>query len=375
MKILILNYEFPPLGGGASPVCHEIAKEYVKLGHSVDVVTMDFKGLPEYEVIDGIDIHRVKCFRKKAEVCSTHEMFSYVISAIAFLNNHLKGKKYDTCHCHFIIPTGVTALWIKKRFGINYVITTHGSDVPGYNPDRFGFEHHFTRPLLKMICKNAKGICSPSLYLSNLIKENIGHFNIKHIPNGIDLNNFKLDLSKPKGNIILSTGRLLKRKGFQTLIKAVHDVNLPFEVHIAGDGPYRNELMNMARGSKTKIVFHGWIEKGSRKLLGLYEKALIYVLASSNENASIALLEAMAAKTVVITTNVSGCPETVGDTGFLIDYDDDGRLREILVMLSKHPAMIKEYSEKAHERLLDNFLWDKIIQDYIQLLSKANDCE
>ena len=34
MKILILNYEFPPLGGGASPVSYEIAKGYTKLGHN-----------------------------------------------------------------------------------------------------------------------------------------------------------------------------------------------------------------------------------------------------------------------------------------------------------------------------------------------------
>lgn len=368
MNILVLNYEFPPLGGGASPVCHEIAKGYVKLGHFVDVVTMGFKGLPEYEIVDKIGVYRVRSIRKKAEVCETHEMLSYVMSAIVFLNRHLNNKSYDICHCHFIVPTGPVALWAKKKFQLDYVITAHGSDVPGYNPDRFGFEHHFTKPLLKAICKNAKEMCSPSLYLSNLIKTNVGDFNIKHIPNGIDLNNFKLDLSKPKESIILSTGRLLKRKGFHTLIKAVHGAELPFEVHIAGDGPYRNELMNMARGSKTKIVFHGWIEKGSRKLLELYEKALIFVLPSSRENASIALLEAMAAKTVVITTNVSGCPETVGDAGFLIDYDDDGRLREILITLSKDPARIKEFSEKAHERLLDNFLWDKIIHDYVEVL-------
>ena len=37
-KILVLNYEFPPLGGGASPVSYEIARGYVKLGQKVDVV-------------------------------------------------------------------------------------------------------------------------------------------------------------------------------------------------------------------------------------------------------------------------------------------------------------------------------------------------
>ena len=48
-KILMLNYEFPPLGGGASPVSYSIAKGYVSLGHSVTVVTMGFHSLAAFE--------------------------------------------------------------------------------------------------------------------------------------------------------------------------------------------------------------------------------------------------------------------------------------------------------------------------------------
>jgi glycosyltransferase involved in cell wall biosynthesis len=369
MNILVLNYEFPPLGGGAAPVSHEISKGYVGLGHSVDVITMHYKGLPSFEIIDGIYVHRINCLRKKKELCETYEMLSFIFSAMFFLRNFMKVKRYDICHCHFIIPTGILALWVKKYFGLDYVVTCHGSDIPGYNPDRFQLQHKFTKPLLQIICNNSKQVCSPSLYLSELTKKNIGCFDIKHIPNGIDLSNFQLDLSRPKKNIILSTGRLLKRKGFHTLIKAVHGVALPFEVHIAGDGPYRKELEQMAQGSKTKIVFHGWIEKGSMELLALYERASIYVLASSRENASISLLEGMAAKTVVITTNVSGCPETVGDVGFLIDYDDSKRLQEILTMLSARPQIIKIFSEKAYRRVTDKFLWDKIIDHYIKVMA------
>ena len=119
MRILMLNYEFPPLGGGASPVSYEIAKGLVELGHSVDVVTMGFKGLPSFECIDGINVYRVRCLRSKKEICKSYEMLSYVISAKLFLGRFLKKHKYDICHCHFIIPTGIVALWVKKKFGID----------------------------------------------------------------------------------------------------------------------------------------------------------------------------------------------------------------------------------------------------------------
>ena len=227
----------------------------------------------------------------------------------------------------------------------------------------------FARPLLRLVVQNAKAVCSPSQYLKDLIRRETGLQEIQHIPNGIDLDNFKLDLSRPKENIILSTGRLLKRKGFHTLIRAVHDIDLPFEVHIAGDGPYRKNLEEMAKGSKTKIVFHGWVDKRSGELFELYEKASIFSLVSERENASISLLEGMAARSVIISTNVTGCPETVGDAGFLIDYDDAEKLREILIMLSESPETIQEYSGKSHTRLINNFLWDTIILDYQKLFS------
>ena len=368
-NILILNYEFPPLGGGASPVSYEIAKRYVEKGLNVDVITMGYRDLPSFEVTEGISVYRVNCLRKKKETCETHEMISYVISAILFIRKNIDVKKYDICHCHFLIPTGLVALYMKKLFKLNYIVTIHGSDVPGYNSDRFKFEHHFTKPLLKIVGKNAKHICSPSIYLMKLAEHRIGVLNYIHVPNGIDLDAFKLDLSTPKERIILSTGRLLERKGFHTLIRAVKDIELPYEVHIAGDGPYRKQLESLAKQSKTKIVFHGWLEKGTQELKSLYEKASIYVLASSKENASIALLEGMAARCVVITTNVSGCPETVGNAGFVIDFDDDVRLKQILLALSNDSSMVYDYSNKAYNRLRSCFLWDKSMDKYLTALS------
>jgi glycosyltransferase involved in cell wall biosynthesis len=369
MNILVLNYEFPPLGGGASQVSYEIAKQYIQKGHQVDVVTMGFGDLPDFEVTSGIRVFRVKSLRKKKETCETHEMVSYVISAINFIRKNIDVKKYDICHCHFLIPTGLVALYLKNRFDLDFLVTIHGSDIPGFNPDRFKLEHFFTKPLLRRVSQKAKVIVSPSIYLKDLASQNIGIENIIHIPNGIDLDEFKLDHDKPKEQIILSTGRLLERKGFQTLIRAVKNVSLPCEVHIVGDGPYRSQLEALAVSSETKIHFDGWVEKGSQTLLDLYERAAIYVLVSARENASIALLEGMAAKCVMITTNVSGCPETIGDSGFLIDYDDDSTLQEILIDICHDPKKLQEYSHKSYQRLVENFLWEKSVDKYLSLLS------
>lgn len=365
MRILILNYEFPPLGGGASPVSYEIAKGYVKLGHEVDVVTMGYKDLPSYEEKDKIKIHRIKCLRSKKEICHPWEQLTYIISAKRFLKKHMKTNNYDICHCHFIIPTGIVALWLKKKFGVPYIITAHGSDVPGYNPDRFKLLHKFTKSSLKKICKEAKFIVSPSRYLLSLIRKNIPQINnTLVIPNGINLNIFK---PKKKKKIILSTGRLLERKGFQYLIEAVSKEDCGFEVHICGDGPMMNVLKELAKKSKTKIVFHGWINNSSKEYKNLLESASIYSLVSEKENASVSLLEAMSAGCTIITSNVSGCPETVGDSAIVIKPKSVKQLREAIENLIENPNIMKSYQKKARV-CVKKFSWDDIVEEYLKLV-------
>ena len=107
MYVLVLNYEFPPLGGGASPQSYEICKELAALGHRIDVVTMGFKGLRKQEVVDGFTVYRVSCLRRKKEICTTLEMLTYVITAVLKALALVRKNRYDICHAHFIVPTGL----------------------------------------------------------------------------------------------------------------------------------------------------------------------------------------------------------------------------------------------------------------------------
>ena len=139
MKILVLNYEFPPIGGGASPLSYDISKQLASMGHQVDVVTMGFKGLPSFEHKDALNIYRVKSIRKKKEVCHFSEMLFFLAPAF-FKSLQLQRKNnYDMCHCNFIIPTGVIALALKVFTRIPYIVSIHGTDMPDHNTDRFTF--------------------------------------------------------------------------------------------------------------------------------------------------------------------------------------------------------------------------------------------
>ncbi len=355
MRILLINYEYPPLGGGAGTVSHHIARDLVAQGHRVDTVTMGYRGLPAVQEEDGVTVYRVPGLRRHKEYSSPHEMIFYVLSAARFLDLHLRDHHYDLCHCHFIVPTGVLAWWLKRRYGLPYVITAHGSDVPGYNGDRFGWFHRFSPPLLRTVARGSEALVSPSLHLLRMMRENIGELPLRHLPNGIRLQPDPVEQGIPKKPIVLATGRLLPRKGYQTLIRAVHDRGLPCEVHIAGDGPFRRPLEELARGSRTPIVFHGWLEKESETLRRLYEEASIYVLLSRSENASIALLEAMMYRAAIITSNVTGCPETVGDAGLLLECDDVEGLGRVLEELCDDRRRLEEMARRARRRVEEHY--------------------
>ena len=249
MKILLLNYEFPPLGGGSSPVTREIGKRYVQRGHSVDVVTMGFGDLPKNESVDGMMVFRVPSLRRRVEICRIHELVSYIYSAHRFLAKRLTHTHYDVNHTHFLLPTGLVARAMKRKFGLPYIVSGHGSDIPGYNPDRFRWMHRFTQSALRRVGSDASRITVMSNYLADLVRENVADFAPEHlikIPNGIDSKKFP---PGEKKKIILSTGRLLRRKGFQHLIRAVSDDDIAYEVHICGDGPMLDELRAAAARS------------------------------------------------------------------------------------------------------------------------------
>jgi glycosyltransferase involved in cell wall biosynthesis len=363
MKILTLNYEFPPLGGGGAPVSYNLAKELVNQGHEIDVVTMGFSGLKRFESVEGINVYRVPCLRRKKEICHTPEMISYVLLALPTAVKLAREKRYDLNHTHFIFPTGVLSLMLKRLTGLAYVLTVHGSDVPGYNPDRFKVQHKVLAPLWKQVLRDAGRIIPLTEYLRSLILVN-GPYESKItvIPNGFYPNTF---LPRTKEKKILLVSRLLRRKGFQYFLEAIKNLDLDYEINIVGDGPYLRDLKQMAGDNTTRVNFLGWLDNNSPAMKQLYETSSIFVFPSEAENFPIVLLEAMSARMAIITSNSTGCPEVVGDTALLVNPRDAVGIRECLLRLIHDDALRETMAQKAFERVQSRFLWQKVAAAYV----------
>jgi glycosyltransferase involved in cell wall biosynthesis len=359
LRILMLNLEYPPLGGGAGPVTRGLARALVAGGHSVDVVTMRYRGLPAEADDDGVRLFRVPGIRRRLELSHLHELATYVWGGLRKSRALARAAAYDLCHCHFIVPTGIIPYTLRTMPGFPpYVITSHGSDVPGYNPDRFTLVHRLTPPLLRRVLRSAAGLIVPSAALERLIQDRFGQDTPPRtlIANGIELDRFT---ARPKEPRVLVATRLFERKGVQHVIEAL--ATLPGHGHtleVAGDGPQHAELERQARDRGVPAHFHGWL---SRKTLDpLFERSRIFVLATASDNFPVSLLEAMAARCAVITTRAGGCPEVVGDTGLVVEPGDVQGLREALNRLMRDSAYAESLGERAARRVRDQFGWAAI---------------
>lgn len=267
MKILVLNYEFPPVGGGGGTASEDIAIYYAKLGHTVIVLTMGYHDLPEFEHRNGIDIIRLDCGRKEIASCSPIEQLRYIKKAREYIDKQI--RDFDVCHAHFIVPTGEVAFRIKKKYSIPYIVTAHGSDVEGHNTKAtVRLMHLFLRHRWRTIVKNAGAVISPSKYLKELMEQNYPKGKYSVIPNGIDYEKYK-NITKNRQKKILILGRLQQFKNVQFVISAFSKSHLPdWTIEIVGGGPYRDELEKQVRSLNlsNNVHFHGWIDHEDKQM-------------------------------------------------------------------------------------------------------------
>ncbi len=354
-NILILNYEFPPIWWWWGVSSYDLAQCYNKNWYNVDVITMWFKNVPKYEEY-WVNIYRVNCIRKNKTVCYPFEQLTYLISWFFKARKLIKQKHYDLCHCHFLLPTWILSLLLKKLYWLKYIISAHWSDVPWHNPDRFTFIHKFTPRIIRKIINNSDWVYAPSLYLANLIKEKIKWINkdITVIPNWVHINEF-VPLKKEK--IILWVWRLQPLKWLHLLAKAFFQIKDTkwYELHICWDWPLMFELQNIQQNTNNKIILHWWMNYNLQEYKDLFWKAKIFCLPSVAESWSISLLEWMSAWCIPVWINRTVISEMIEWIWFFIEPTVES---------------IQEQLEYLINNEIDNNIWNKARERVIQKYDK-----
>jgi len=359
-----MNYEYPPIGGGGSAACQGLSEALVKRGNEIDVVTSGMKGLPSYDERGGVHIHRVNCIRRHRHFVTTPELVTQILPSYRKALALLEGGGHAVNHTHFIIPTGLSSYLLWRKTRIPYVLTLHGSDVPGYNPDRFRLEHALLKPVWTAIIRHAARLVSPSEFLKDLVQRRID-VPVEVVPHGISLPE---PPDRPKQNRIIVVTRMFERKGIQFFLQALNGLDTDWEICIAGDGPYLPTLRELAKSIDKEVNFLGFLQ--GEELAGLYHSAKIFVFPSIQENFPIVLLEAMNAGCAVITSNAPGCAEVVRDAALKVPPGDVEALNKALRELIGDGEEIERLGRCARERVQE-LSWERVAGTYEQIFAEC----
>src|SRR3954451_19147031 len=223
MRILLLNYEFPPVGGGAATASSEIARHLAASGVEVAVLTSHVKGLVPREMRDGFEIHRVPVMRHRLDYCSFPEMGAFVVGAALPALQLASKFRPDVMHVFFGLPTGPVGLLVNRLKGVPYLLSLRGDDVPGRQEGALALGHRLVRPLIRRVWSRAGMLVVNGEALRLRAQRVLPGRNVEVVPNGIDLEMFSPAGRAPDRRKVrvLYVGRLHKQKGLQYLLQGI----------------------------------------------------------------------------------------------------------------------------------------------------------
>lgn len=373
MKLLLINNEFPPIGGGGSTVTKYALEHFVRAGHEVVLITSQYKTLPRREMISGATVIRVPAVRRYKDYAAMWELVTFGLSALVYTFFYTLRHRVDFIQAYFAVPAGWVAWVISFIRPIPYAVYFGGSDIPGANPSRFRHVYPVITPLLKLIWRRAcwRTVCSQALV--RLAHRADPEAEFICIPNGVDTARFVPLPRAPNAQVkILFIGRLIPRKGFQRVVQALPLVRqlarVPFEIEVVGTGAAQTDLDALAAKLGISDVIHYVGMVPYDKLERSYQYADIFVLTSLSEGMPSVILEAMACGLPIVASDVGGNNEIVreGDNGFLIRGDDVELLAERLAELVNNGELRRRMGERSRE-LARQYDWSFIMRRYDEL--------
>lgn len=373
MKILLLNSEYPPVGGGAGNASANLARLLAK-DNEIILLTSRFDNFARDEIVDGVRIIRVSALRRRLDRSGLGEQLAFIVSASFRTLSLVRQFKPDVTLAFFGLPSGGVAWLLKRIYKIPYVVSLRGGDVPGFRPYDFKLFHKIGAPFLRAIWHDASSVIANSKGLHDLAVAFDSTMEIPIIPNGVDLEKFSAparDWSTPR---LLSVGRIVYQKGLDLAMRALADLkDLPWTWTIAGDGPQMEVLQAMAEehGMKDRVHFLGW--QKAEQLKEQYCAANIFLFPSRHEGMPNAVLEAMASGLPVVATRIAGNEELVlnGETGALAPAEDVDALKESLRPLLVDAKMRAEMGRASRRRVEESFSWKRVAEQYQIILEKS----
>ncbi len=370
-QILLLNYEFPPLGGGAGNATYYLLKELTKHPElQITLVTSSVDQYHEEQFSDNIKIYYLDIGKNgNIHYQSNKNILTYCWKAYKFCQKLKENNHFDLVHAWFGIPSG----YIAMKLNIPYIVGLRGSDVPFYNNRFFWLDRLVFKNLSKTIWKNADLVIANSKGLKELANKSVPEQIIGVIYNGVDIEEFYPDHQKHPKFTIVSTSRLIQRKGIEYLIAGFArfaEQKDDVQLHVIGSGDLETKFQKMVQemAIEKKVNFFGPVAHD--EINKLYRHSDVFVLPSLNEGMSNSLLEAMASGLAVLATDTGGTKELVDDSnGIIIEKNSTESIYLALQKLYNNRQMLIDMKGQSRGKA-EGLSWGKMAGEYIEIYNK-----
>ena len=370
MKILMLNYEFPPIGGGAANAHLRILQQYAEKDDlQVDVLTSGPKpGIVTEEFSENIKIYKVGIHKKHLHFWRKIEIIEWLVKTRSNYFRLLRENDYDLAHAISGFPTG----WLCYRTAgrLPYIISLRGSDVPGRNV-RLQLEYKLLAPVFRAIWRNAAALAACSEGLKQRARNFMPAATIDVIPNGVELDRFypAQGGEEPETLRLLTVGRLSATKRIDMLIDAVdilHKEGGELCFTIAGGGRLEHQLREAVSGRDLCGIVKIAGRVDPEKMPQLYRDSDIFISASLQEGMSNAMLEAMASGLPIVTTRCEGLEELIDGNGLIVEQDNSEKIVKAIKQLTDDSRFYKKMAVAARSRA-GQFSWPNVAEQYIRI--------
>ena len=379
LTVMMLTWEFPPrIIGGISPHVYYLSKSLARNGAKVYVVTCDFPGAPQHEVLDGVEVFRIDSYKNPSPDFATwvYLMNMNMQKEAAALAKSLKAK-VDLFHAHdWLVATA--GIGLKHVFRRPLFATVHSTEIGRRNGIHSDYERMIHETEAWLTYEAWKVICC-SDYMVSHVRWAFGlpPDKMMMIPNGVnadvyaaikknELSQFRSRFALPEEKIVLFVGRLVHEKGVHVLVNAAPKVleKVNAKIIIVGNGYMKEQLSGIVKGMGIahKVLFTGFVD--DETLRGLQTCADVSVVPSLFEPFGIVALEAMAAKSPVVVSDTGGLAE-------IVDHDVDGvkvypgnpdSLAWGITRILTDETNANRLRSNAYKKIQERFNWDRIAQ-------------
>lgn len=376
MRILMLDNEFPPLGGGQGTANLALIQQYANAPDvEIDLITSALGGKFEVDqYAERIRIYKVPVWNRNLHHSTNRELIMYAAQALPLAIRLHRRKKYDFCFAWAAVPAGGVALALRWIVSLPYMVWVSGPDIPGFE-QRYVRIYPFITPALRRIWRGATPLiakCSDEIRMIRAVEPGIP---VEMIPNGVDLSMFHPGPPIPDDGPleIICVARLIDRKGQHHLIEAVKrltDMNIDVRLNLVGTGDAQpaNEAQARHLGIADRVCFAGYVLR--EQIPQHIAAAHVFALPSYNEGMAIAALEAMAGGLPVVLTRTGGTQDLVeeGVNGLAFDWADIDTLVSHLACLATDRKLARHMGIASRMRV-QRFSWDAIVSQYSELFA------